>query len=73
MLILVVIEEIGGPAIAVCRSSQILAFLDGRSCTRAELARALSLGKPWQTRPWVRQVGEDVVDDFNWQCLEAIA
>jgi hypothetical protein len=71
MLIPVVIEEIGGPAVAVCSSSQILALLDGRPCKRTEVARALSLGQSGQPRAWVGEVGEDVVDNLDGQCLEA--
>jgi hypothetical protein len=33
---------------------------------------ALAFCKAWQWRPWMYEVGEDVIEDFNWQSLETI-
>jgi hypothetical protein len=70
VLVPVVVEEVDGPAILVRRSRQVLASLDNRSGTGREFDGALSLGKAWQTRAWMGEVGENLVDNLDWQRLE---
>jgi hypothetical protein len=70
MLVPVVVEDVDGPAIPVCRRRQVLAFLDSRSSSRRELDGALGLCQARQTRAWMGEVGEDVVDHLDWQRLE---